>query len=99
MFNKKSRSQGRPQGDKHLTTSNRVYPPGGHVSDPYSLYGCPVDKIFPIQQSENIEWGGITPAYAGNAFESDHIVLNFWDHPRIRGEYNPPLRPYMSRMG
>ncbi len=56
MFNKKSRSQGRPQGDKHLTTSNRPYPPGGHVSDPYSLYGCPVDKIFPIQQSENIEW-------------------------------------------
>lgn len=71
MFNKKSRSQGRPQGDKHLTTSNWAYPLGGHVFDPYSLYGCPVDKIFPIQQSENIEWGGITPAYAGNT----HPVL------------------------
>lgn len=57
MFNKKSRSQGRSQGDKHLTTSNGAYPPRGHVSDPYSLYGCPVDKIFPTQQSENIEWG------------------------------------------
>ena len=48
--------------------------------------------------SLRIKADGITPAYAGNAFESDHIVLNFWDRPRIRGEYNPPLRPYMSRM-
>lgn len=99
MFNKKSRSQGRPQGDKHLTTSNRAYLPGGHVSDPYSLYGCPVDKIFPIQQSVNIEWGEITPAYAGNTVSRYQIPLSPRDHPRIRGEYNPLLRPYMSRMG
>lgn len=66
MFNKKSRSQGRLQGDKHLTTSNRAYPPGGHVSDPYSMYGCPVDKIFLIQQSENIEWDVNLESYEGD---------------------------------
>ena len=40
-----------------------------------------------IQLCADEQWGGITPAYAGNTLKSAEPSNRIWDYPRIRGEY------------
>ncbi len=72
--------------------------PGG-PDDGTSLGSPPLTRgplVVPLGQLPDL---GITPAYAGTTGYGSIRRVGRWDHPRLRGDHEPPACPYPSCPG
>ena len=59
----------------------------------------PLTRGIPLDVPMSFATGGITPAYAGNTSHCRRWSVTSWDHPRLRGEYNPKGILYKNGLG